>query len=464
MKSIGKRLVGNFMFIVIITVFILELFLIIMVKHNFYKNLQDNMLNQIKVSADLYNRYFSDTPLYENVLNNVDTFWKQSNAQVEIIDTSGKVLMDSIGVISGNYKNYDDVSAALLGKKGIWIGKVDYDNERVMAVSYPLKSGNNVVGVLRFVTSLREVNRDLKEIIYMFLAVGVIVIVISSIVSIILSKTIVDPIQEVTKTAEKMAKGDFKAQSCKKYDDEIGKLSDTLNYMAAEIVKKDQLKNEFISSVSHELRTPLTSIKGWAITLKDGGLEDLEMLQDGLDIIEKESDRLTGMVEELLDFSKFVSGKISLKRENVDVKELMEHIKKQLTPRASRDNLDFNVLYDENIPLIYSDANRLKQLFINLLDNAFIFTPKGGKVNFAAKKDVKNILFCVSDTGCGISKEELPKIKEKFYKGKSSKSKNGIGLSICDEIVRLMGGEFEVNSEIGRGTSANITLPIEECD
>ncbi|MEG2539169.1 MAG: histidine kinase dimerization/phospho-acceptor domain-containing protein, partial [Clostridium sp.] len=127
----------------------------------------------------------------------------------------------------------------------------------------------------------------------------------------VLTKTITGPLNEVTKVASIMAKGDFKVKSKKYYEDEIGKLSDTLNFLSDEIIKKDDLKNDFISSVSHELRTPLTSIKGWAITLKEFG-SDKEMLSDGLDIIEKESDRLSGMVEELLDFSKFVSGKITL--------------------------------------------------------------------------------------------------------------------------------------------------------
>lgn len=464
MKSISKRLVFNFMFIVFITVFILELLLISMLKHNFYKNLEESMFNQVKVSAELYGKYFSDTSLYENVLNNVDTFWKQSNAQVEIIDTDGMVLMDSIGVIPNDLSNVEDVKQAIKGNKGVWIGNVGYASGKVMAISYPLKSGENVVGVLRFITSLKEINNDIRKLTYIFIIIGLIVTGISSIVSIFLSRTIVEPLRDVTKVAEKMAKGDFKARSSKKYDDEIGKLSDTLNYMSEEIVKRDQLKNEFISSVSHELRTPLTSIKGWAVTLREVNNEDMDMLIDGLDIIEKESDRLSGMVEELLDFSKFVSGKISLKMGMVDIQKLMDHIKKQLTPRAKRDKIKFDVLYDESMPLFWSDGNRLKQLFINILDNAFNFTSPGGIISFTAGKEGKNAVFYIEDTGCGISKDELPKVKEKFYKGKSSKSKNGIGLSICDEIVKLFKGEFEIKSQPGKGTKVCITLPYRECD
>lgn len=439
----------------------LEIFLINTVKQNYYKNLEDNLFNQIKISSDLYYKYFSDATLHENILNNVDTFWKQTTAQVEIIGLDGNILMDSIGVMSFDDAQMEDVNKALKGQKGKWIGKVDYDTEQVMAISYPLKSGEKTVGVLRFITSLREINNDIKEIASVFVWLGLVVVLISGFLSIFLANSIIGPLKEVTAAAEEMALGDFKAKSKKKYDDEIGKLSDTLNYMATEILKREQLKTDFISSVSHELRTPLTSIKGWAITLKQG-YETKEMLIDGLDIIEKESDRLTLMVEELLDFSKFVSGKGDLEKKLVDIVSIVRHIKKQLTPRAIRDEIDFQVFYEEDLLKIYSDENRLKQVFINILDNAFNFTSPGGKVTFTIKYEHPNFLFHIKDTGCGISEEELPKVKEKFYKGKTSKSKNGIGLSICDEIISLMNGKLEIKSRINEGTEVIIVLPLQE--
>ncbi len=179
------------------------------------------------------------------------------------------------------------------------------------------------------------------------------------------------------------------------------------------------MKNDFISSVSHELRTPLTSIKGgWAITLKSHELRDEELLGDGLEIIEKETDRLADMVEELLDFSRFVSGRISLNKESVDIKNLIEQVGKQLKPRAEERNLDFNYYYDPQLPNIIADENRLKQVLINLLDNAFKFTLDGGQINLVCNLVEDGILIQVEDTGIGISEEDLPYIKDKFYKGK----------------------------------------------
>lgn len=462
MKSIKTRLVGNFMLVIVITVVILELVLLNAVKQYYYKSLEDVLSNQIRLSSDFYSRYFSSSSLESLINDDVDIFWKQTNAQVQILDLNGNVLMDSIGVVHPDVIKTSDVLKSENGKKGTWTGDVSYDSSPVMAVSYPLMYNGKVIGTMRFVTSLRPTNKIIKNISLVLLWIGFIVILISGLVSIFLSNTIVKPLKKVTEVAEKMADGQLKVRSHKKYDDEIGKLSDTLNYMAEELIKKEQLKNDFISSISHELRTPLTSIKGWAITLKTEDLPENPLLGDGLDIIEKESDRLTYMVEELLDFSRFVSGRIVLNKKEMSIDKAMKHIYKQLTPRANLKNINFNMYVKEELPIILGDENRIKQVFINLIDNSLKFTPEGGEILFYAKVVRQYIVVCVGDSGCGILKEDLPYVKEKFYKGKNSKSNSGLGLSICDEIIKLHGGFIQIESEINVGSKVSVFLPIKE--
>jgi len=462
MKSIRTRLVGNFMLVIIITVVILEIFLINAVRQYYYSNVEDMVTNQIKFSSEFYSKYFSSSSLEDNIIDNVDVFWQQTSAQVQVLDLAGNILMDSIGVSQPVSMQTGDIKKALQGQKGKWVGYVDYDTSNIMAISYPLKSDDRIIGVLRFVTSLRETNKAVKNISLIFIWIGVLVIFISGVVSVFLSNTIVRPLKEVTSTAEKMASGQLKVRSKKRFDDEIGKLSDTLNYMSEELLKKEQLKNDFISSISHELRTPLTSIKGWAITLKSEDLSSDPIVRDGLEIIEKESDRLNHMVEELLDFSKFVSGRITLNKEEVDIEGVMRYIKKQLSPRAEVENINFTLECPKNLPHIIVDENRIKQVLINLLDNTFKFTNSGGAVLLSAKMEGSYLAVCVKDNGCGISNEDLPYVKEKFYKGKSSKSKNGLGLSICDEIVKLHGGKLEIKSRQGEGTEVWVMLPVGE--
>lgn len=458
MISIKKRMALSYIFIIVITVLILEAMIINIVRQNYYRNLEDTMLSQVKSSADLYVKYFSDSTIYDNVMNNVDTFWRQFPAQVQIIDEKGKVLMDSIGIMHKEDEKMLDVDKALAVGKGSWTGKVLYDDENVMAVSYSLKSQGKVVGVLRFLTSLREVNKEVERISKVFVVIGIIVTSVSGLISLLLAYTIVGPLKSVTRAAEIMADGDFLVRSRKTYNDEIGKLSDTLNYMADEILKRDKLKNEFISSVSHELRTPLTSIKGWAITVRQSGPNDTEIMMDGLEIIEKECDRLTDMVEELLDFSRFVNGKVVLQNKQVSIEKVVEHVGKQFSPRAEMEGIDFKVEINGCAPVLYIDENRLRQVFINILENSFKFTPRGGRILFEVYRESGSVMFKISDTGCGIIQDELPRVKEKFFRGSSSRKGNGIGLSVCDEIITLMGGTLDITSEFGSGTEVIVTL------
>lgn len=459
MLGIRKRMALGFIFIIVITVVVLEALIINIVRSNYYRNLESSLYNQVSVSCELYLRYFSDTSLTDNVLNNVDSFWRQTNAQVEVIDANGRVLMDSIGYLPDENAELPDVKEALNTGRGAWIGKAPYDDFGIMAVSKVLQADGRTIGVLRFITTVKEVDEDVYQVSRVFIVIGLIVTAASVALCFLLSNSIVNPIQKVNEVAAKMASGDFSVRVKKIYNDEIGKLSDTLNYMADEIDKRDTLKNEFISSISHELRTPLTSIKGWAVTLMETGSDDKELFDTGLDIIEKESDRLTMMVEELLDFSRLVSGKMTMRNEQVKLDEFVDIVGRQLSPRAVREGVFFDVEVEGELPQIYTDGNRLKQVVINVLDNAFKFTQAGGNVLFKAVVSGGEVIFTINDTGIGIPEKDLPNIKEKFYKGKNSKFGNGIGLSICDEIINMMNGSMAIYSVAGKGTKVVIRIP-----
>lgn len=460
MKSIKTRVVGAFILIIVITILIFEVLLIELLQSYYYKNTEEIVTNQIKISSDFYSRYFSNVSLKDNILDNVDVFWNQTESQVQILDLEGNVLMDSIGVIHKDKLSTSDVRKALSGDHATWIGKVNYDNHEVMAVSHPLISSNKQIGVIRFVTSLEKINKAIINISMVFIFIGLGVIIIAISVSYIISNTIVSPIKDVTKIAEQMAEGNFKVRGSNEYDDEIGKLNDTLNYMAEEITKKEQLKNEFISSISHELRTPLTSIKGWASTLNTDNNDNEEILKDGLIIIENETERLTKMVEELLDFSRFNSGKMILKIQETNFKDILNYIRINMMPRAQRANLFFNVDFKGENDKVYIDRDRIKQVLINVLDNAFRFTkPKGYVILISQIKD-DVLTIEIKDNGCGINNQELPKVKEKFYKGKTNKSNTGLGLSISDEIIKMHNGQINIESDLGQGTKVIIKIPI----
>lgn len=461
-RSIKTRLVINFMLVIVITVVILEVVLINGIKDYYYRSVEDILSNQILFSTDFYNRYFSTSTLQDIIIDDIDVFWRHTNAQVQILSLEGELLMDSLGVTSDNFVKTSDIEKAITTGKGVWIGNVPYDDSSVIAVTMPLRNQDNEIGIIRFISSLQETNKIVRRISIFLLWMGLSVIFISGIVSIFLANSIVKPLQEVTFVAQKMADGQFRTRSKLKLEDEIGQLSNTLNYMAEEILKKEQIKNDFISSISHELRTPLTSIKGWAVTLKSEDINENSLLLDGLDIIEKESNRLTQMVEELLDFSRFISGRIRLEKDEFNIVNTINMISKQLTIKAKNNKINFDVIIDDSLCTIIGDENRIKQVLINLLDNAIKFTNEGGQVTLSAYKENEMLVLKVEDNGVGIPEEDLPNVKEKFYKGKNSKSHSGIGLSICEEITKLHGGSLDIESEVDKGTIVKVTLPIKE--
>ncbi|MGL5633726.1 MAG: sensor histidine kinase [Sarcina sp.] len=457
MKSIKSRLVRSFVLVVSATILIVSVMFLMFITRYYYQGTEDILKSQIKVAADFYDKYLSENSLEYNVYEDKDIFWQQTDAQVQIYNSNGLLIMDSLGVDKHGPEPVD-VKKALEGGIGEWIGHVDYSDQKVMAISYPLESNGKIVGVVRYITSLEGINRFILKFAAVFIIIGLAVLIIGIGISYLLANSIVNPLKTLTKTSEEFAKGNLNAKNKIETDDEIGKLAYTLNFMADEIKKREKLKNDFISSISHELRTPLTSIKGWAIILNNDDT-DKEMLTQGFNIIEKEADRLSHMVEELLDFSKFVSGRITLKKEEIEVNDFVQYIKMYMEPRATRENKKFIIYKAPHDVLIDGDRDRLKQLFINIIDNAFKFTDEGGTISVAVKDSVDFVTMIISDTGCGISEEELPKVKEKFFKGKNSKSQNGIGLSICDEIVKLHEGTFIIESELGVGTKMSITLP-----
>lgn len=458
-KSIKSKVIKNLILIVLLMLILINAFSIIFIKTYFYNNTESMILKQLDVSNSFYNKYYSGSSLLINIYDNIDTFWNHIDGQVQIYDKSGNLLMDSIGAKESSQLANNQVREALNGNKVTWSGRVKYFDKKVLAVTAPIQSNTEIIGAIRVITSLEEVDNTIHILVIFFLLISLIVFSIGLVISVILAKSLVKPIKDVTQVAEIMASGDLSVFD-KHYEVyEIDKLANTLNFMATEIKKRESLKNEFISSISHELRTPLTAIKGWIITIKQD-LNDKDTVDMGFEILENEADRLTSMVEELLDFSRLLNTGVKISKKNISINSFLNEIYYYLTPRAIRENIDFKLNIKSNNVIAYIDDNRMKQVLINLLDNSFRFTNSGGKVLLDCYEDEKNsIVFVIEDSGVGIPEDELPRVTEKFFKGKESKSQNGIGLSISDEIIKAHNGNLKIESKLGIGTKIIITIP-----
>jgi len=328
----------------------------------------------------------------------------------------------------------------------------------MLSASRPLLKYNQIDGVIRYTVSMEKVYREVKNYILGGLALGATVIIFFMLLALIISKSIVNPIMKLNVVAKSMAEGNFDQKAKKIYDDEIGQLTETMNYMAEEILKTDKIKKDFISSISHELRTPLTSIKGWSETLMmEESVSQNEALGMGLGIISGEADRLKDMVEELLDFSRLESSRMKVAKRKINPKHVLEQVYRQLQPRAAHITLSCNKIGKDT--MIMGDENRLRQVFINLLANAIKFTPAGGSVQIEAEGQDEQIIIRFIDTGLGISKEDLPNVTQKFYKGNQTMAGSGLGLSIVDEILKLHDAKFYIDSKLGEGTTVTVIIP-----
>ncbi|MBN2137466.1 MAG: PAS domain S-box protein [Sedimentisphaerales bacterium] len=226
----------------------------------------------------------------------------------------------------------------------------------------------------------------------------------------------------------------------------------------------ERLKQDFISSVSHELRTPLTSIKAYTETILNDPNMDEDTRKRFLEIIDEESNRLATLIEGLLEISRIESGTIQILREPMDVDVLAEQVVTALRPLADKKHIDLQSEIDENLLPFEGDADRIQSVLTNLVNNAIKFTPPRGSVKISVLKGSEQLIVSVCDTGMGIPKEALPRIFDRFYRvyhpGKHIQG-TGLGLAIVKKIVTMHGGRIEVQSEIEKGTTFTIFLPLD---
>ena len=395
-----------------------------------------------------------------DIYNAANSFMKlmrgETNLRYELYDLSGRNFLSSDGFTTHAVYDVKQANSEKI------VTNDEVTGERLMIMNVPLRnSGGSVCGAIRYIVSLENVFR--VQIIY---TVSSLVAVILVAFLVFLSgqyfvQSIVKPVNTIIDSAQMLAKGDFSIRTQKKYDDEIGKLSDAINNMAQELSKIDTLKNEFISSVSHELRTPLTAIRGWNETISMCDPEaDREVIQKGLAVIDAETDRLGRMIEELLDYSKIQSGRFTISKSKVNLFTILLDTLDIFSQKAS--NAGVRIKYDTPAfePIVQGDPNRLKQVFINVLDNAVKHSPKDSTIEIYLLKAQNSYSVIFKDHGSGIKKEEIPFIKDRFYKGSSTKPGSGLGLSICDEIVNLHGGTLDIDSAESEGTTVTVTLPV----
>ena len=463
-KGISKRWLINTFGVVLAIIILLIITLSVSVHSLCYSTVESALLSQCEDLRNIFDNYTAENTdsFMGAAAVYASNFEHKDEMEIEVIDIRGMAVTASSGFTSGE-KPVPEFADALKSDNGLgkYVGRSE-SGEKIMSYTRIIRNGSGAeLGGVRYISSLR--NADGKVLMYTLIAVavGLIIVLVVGLSGYYFIRSIIKPVRQMSETARRIAQGDFSAKIDKMYDDEIGELSDSINDMASELDANEKLKNDFISRVSHELRTPLTAIKGWAETMQYG-VPDRITLEKGMSVIVKESSRLTSLVEELLDFSKLQSGRLTMQMERMDILAELDEAVYMLKERALSEGK--HLLYDdpEEMPIIYGDKNRLKQVFLNILDNALKYTPEGGMIGVQAYQDFKDhtVKIVVADNGCGINPEDLPKVKDKFYKANQKINGSGIGLAVADEIIKMHKGSIDIESSPEVGTTVTITIPI----
>ena len=457
--SIATRWMVNTLLVVAILLIVANVCVYYFTRQYYYGSAESYVVSEANAAQMVLTRLYEDMAVNysSEVREMIVNFDKKDRMELMSINKNGQVSLSSSGFSPDTTYYMPDYEAALESedKTGVFLG---FNNgENILAVTKIIEKPSSNYQALRFVTSLSLIDAQLAGIMFVCVMISIFVILVVVMTGLYFVKSICVPLVQISATAKKLATGDFSERIPVKTNDEIGQLSTSFNEMANELENSEQIKNDFISSVSHELRTPLTAIKGWAETLQSG--YEPETFNKGMKVISGETNRLEQMVEELLDFSRIQSGRFTLQMQTIDVIAELEDALLLYIDRAKKENITLTYNEPQFMCAVVGDKSRLRQVFINVIDNAFKYT-EAGNIEVLAEKNDSSVVISVADTGCGIAPEDLPKVKQKFYKANRTKRGSGIGLAVADEIIGMHGGMMEIESTLGVGTTVTIVLPL----
>ena len=429
----------------------------------YYNGMESDLRSRAETTTDFFADYLNQNykDFYQSCITYAQTFEDKNDLELQFINNAGQIVASSYGQWAGEDPTTSEIQEAVSTRAPRpFVGRDPVTREHIMAVSCPMiYSNGEVIGVLRFVTSTKLVNHQIFTVFLTCFAVLMVILTVVWFASEYYLRSIMSPVAEITEKAKRIANGSYGTQIQTKYDDEIGELAQTINELSVKISQNEKMQAEFISQLSHELRTPLTVINGWSETLLADESMDADTRQ-GMKIISGEAKRLTEMVMELLDFTRMQDGRMTLNVEMADIREDFEDTVYMYGKRLAQDGIQLHYAdNDDDIPEIPCDTKRLRQVFLNILDNAAKHGGEGKRVDAAMTCEQNCVVVRIRDYGPGIPEDEIPLVKKKFYKGSSKARGTGIGLAVCDEIVELHGGTLTLENADGGGTLVTVRLP-----
>jgi heavy metal sensor kinase len=396
------------------------------------------------------------------VENNQISFEQKFNDFILIYDANG-ALLQRLGP-NVRFSNIEEMVERALFGEGSYLTTPTTEGQDVRLYAAPF----NLDSQTRIAVIVGRRTREIRDMLSIFRVVifysALAVVLLAGVGGMFLANRTLKPVDHITDIAREIGEGDLSRRIDIQSEDEMGRLAATLNAMISRLEEAFQKQRQFAADASHELRTPLAIIQAESSLALDKKRTQAEY-RKSLELVSQEVAYMSEIIGNLLLLARDDAGSEPLNFQEVNVKDLFTELSSDLEVIAQEKGVAFDLGPMDNL-IVKADRHRLRQLFLNILDNAIRYTPSGGTVSSSLVRKNGSALVSISDTGIGIPGEDLPFIFDRFYRVDKARSRAeggmGLGLAIASSIVKLHGGEIEVESQVGKGTTFHITLPLLE--
>jgi signal transduction histidine kinase len=467
-NNIRTKLTVTYLVLILAVMVLTSFFLLDNLEEYYLAYQAEALIRAANLAGEFSAGYLRAAPDVAAISNLAEDFARQIASRVIITDHRQRVVGDSlrVGGLVGSVLDRDEVSAAIAGEIGQSVQFSEQSNQWVMQVAVPVKSDNEILGTVFISSSLAIIYRVLGDIRRFLQIATILSMIFAGLVGVIFAHRITGPIKSLTRATELMAKGDLNQRVHVHSRDEIGRLAGQFNIMAGKVQEMTRQLREFVANASHELRTPLTSINIMVKTMGEYELEPHER-EEFLADIDHELERMTHLVENLLDLSRLDRLATGDTMQVANVVPVVAGTLDMLLKRAEQNEIDLTYFLPEQKLMALIVPHQIKQVVFNLVDNAIKYTQPGGRVTVSLRREQKELVLTVADTGVGIPKEHREKVFERFYRVDKARSReqggSGLGLAIVNDIISHHGGRVWVQEPgTGQGAVFVVTLPLAE--
>ncbi|QCX33575.1 cell wall metabolism sensor histidine kinase WalK [Caloramator sp. E03] len=430
-------------------------------RKTYFASFKNELMERAKGISTLITSYGNFIYINSGIIDNA----KKSGTRVIIVDKNKTVVFDTSNLLCGfKFGNLDEVETAFKGVEN-W-GKHTTESEDLLYISCPVfNNSNTILGAVLLIHSLNGVYDTVKKVQTHFIIASFFILILGLMLSYIKASAMTQPLEDVIEAIEEIAKGETNKKVYVKGNDEIARLCYVFNNMNEKLNKMDETRRQFIADASHELKSPLASIKVLVQSLLSGGIEDKNISIEFLESINNEVDRLTAIVNNLLELAKLESDKTIVTNSFIefDILDLCNDVVKKLIPLAKLKNIDIRLKLESIV--VEGNRDNIFRAMYNILENAIKYSKENSFIDLWVNKE-DMVKINIKDYGIGIPNEEIEHIFKRFYRVDKTRDRKtggcGLGLSIAYDIIKLHKGDIRVYSKVGEGSLFVITLPYKQ--